>query len=71
MLFQIFAIYKGLLSLGDRKVIEVLLSNAFYLDTFGALECTDILSSNLILIIDDPEVLQNNAQNVLDEEYKN
>jgi hypothetical protein len=38
-LFSFFAIIKGLISLGDRKVIEVLLSNQFFLLTFGALEC--------------------------------
>ncbi len=51
---MIFAIYKGLISLGDRKVIEVLLSNEFYLDTFGALECKH---RKIVTVIDDPEVL--------------
>lgn len=38
-LFSIFFIMKYLLSLGDTKLIETLLSNDFYLFTFGALEC--------------------------------
>lgn len=37
-LFNLFYIYKYMLSLGDSKLIETLLSNDFYLETFGALE---------------------------------
>ena len=43
-LMLIFSIYKSLISLGDKKLIETLLSNQFYLDTFGALECNFLLS---------------------------
>ena len=38
-LFNLFYIAKYMLSLGDTKLIEVLLSQEYYLDTFGALEC--------------------------------
>jgi hypothetical protein len=38
-LFSLFFIYKYMLSLGDTKIIECLLSQDFYLSTFGALEC--------------------------------
>jgi hypothetical protein len=38
-LFIIFNIYKAMLSLGDSKLIELLLSKDYYLDTLGALEC--------------------------------
>jgi hypothetical protein len=46
-----------MLSLGDSKLLETLLSKEFYIDTLGALECNH---SKLILnlYIDDPEILQ-------------
>lgn len=57
MLFSIFMIYKGFLSLGDSKIIETLMTNDFYLDTFGALECMYIFKINVnIKYIDDPEI---------------
>lgn len=37
-LFNIFFIFKYMISLGDSKLIETLISQDFYLDTFGALE---------------------------------
>jgi hypothetical protein len=33
-----FFIYKGLVLLNDQKLLEILMSNRFYLQTFGALE---------------------------------
>lgn len=38
-LVNLFFIYKSMLSLGDTKLIETMLSQEYYLDTFGALEC--------------------------------
>lgn len=38
VLFNIFYIFKYMLSLGDSKLIETLVSEPFYKDTFGALE---------------------------------
>ena len=38
-LFLMFQFFKGVLSLGDTKLIETLLSADFYLTTLGALEC--------------------------------
>ena len=38
VLFNIFYIYKNMISLGDSKLIETLVSKDFYLDTFAALE---------------------------------
>ena len=61
-----FIIYKCLLSLGDSKLLETILSNDFYVCTFGALECKVF---NLILL-DDPEVLQNQDKDSLEEEEK-
>lgn len=37
-LFNLFYIHKYMLSLGDTRLIETLLSNDFYMETFGALE---------------------------------
>jgi hypothetical protein len=37
-LFNIFFIYKYMISLGDSKLIETLMSKDFFLDTFAALE---------------------------------
>ena len=37
-LFNIFFIYKYMISLGDSKLIETIMSKDFYLFTFGALE---------------------------------
>jgi hypothetical protein len=33
-----FYIYKGLISLYDQRLLEMLLSNKYYMQTFGALE---------------------------------
>lgn len=44
-LFNLFYIYKYMLSLGDTKLIEVLLSKEFFMDTLGALECKSYLHS--------------------------
>jgi hypothetical protein len=44
-----------MLSLGDSKVIETLLSKEFFIDTLGALECN--FFSTLTIFLDDPEVL--------------
>lgn len=46
-----------MLSLGDSKLIETLLSKDFYLDTFGALECKVFIIKSNKFKIDDPEVL--------------
>ena len=53
-LFHLFNIYKAMLSLGDTKIIECLLSQEYYLDTFGALECN--YQTYLIIDIDDPDL---------------
>ena len=37
-LVNLFYIYKGLIYLYDQRLLEILLSNRFYLQTFGALE---------------------------------
>ena len=37
-LFYMFHLYKAMLSLGDSKIIEALLSKEFYMFTLGALE---------------------------------
>ena len=47
-LFYLFHLFKGMLSLGDTKLIETLLSKEFFMFTLGALEY-------------DPEVFQNGA----------
>lgn len=38
LLFYFFIIYKGLIALNDQKLLEVMVSQQFYLKTFGALE---------------------------------
>ena len=49
-----FYIYKGLISLNDNRLLETLLSNKFFMQTFGALEWDpDALQSSLI----DPLIL--------------
>ena len=52
-----------MLSLGDTKLIETMLSQEYYLDTFGALECKYHIIPYIYL--DDPEIINNNmnAQN--------
>lgn len=37
-LFDIFYIYKNIVTYGEQKVLECLLSDEFYLDMFGAFE---------------------------------
>jgi hypothetical protein len=37
-LYSIFYIYKNIVSHGDQKVVETLLSDDYYIDFFGALE---------------------------------
>jgi hypothetical protein len=37
-LVNFFYIYKGLIYLYDQRLLEMLLSNRFYMQTFGALE---------------------------------
>jgi len=36
----LFYIMKGIIGLNSQKIIEYLLSDGLYLDTFGILECT-------------------------------
>ena len=44
-----FYIYKGLISLYDQRLLEMLLSNKYYMQTFGALEWDpDALQSSMI-----------------------
>lgn len=38
-LILLFYIFKGIIGLNSQKVIEYLLSDSSYLDTFGILEC--------------------------------
>jgi hypothetical protein len=54
VLFSLFYIYKYMISLGDNKLIETLLSPEHYTQTFGALECKSII--HLTFYIDDPEL---------------
>ena len=56
-LFLMFHFFKGALSLGDSKLIETLLSKDFFMTTLGALECMSY-HIFLILLVDDPEVMQ-------------
>lgn len=37
-LFNIFYIYKNVVTYGDQKIVELLLSDEMYIDFFGALE---------------------------------
>ena len=62
-LVNLFIIYKSILSLGESKVIETMLSNDHFMGTFGALECN---FSNYHLL-DDPEVLSNQEKSILEE----
>ncbi len=55
-LFNLFYITKYMLQLCDTKLIETLLSNDFYLTTFGCLECK-IFILLLKFTIDDPELI--------------
>ena len=44
-----FYIYKGLISLNDNRLLETLMSNKFFMQTFGALEWDpDALQSSMI-----------------------
>jgi Component of IIS longevity pathway SMK-1 len=56
-LVNLFFIYKSMLSLGDTKLIETMLSQEYYLDTFGALECNYY---KYHIYLDDPEIINNN-----------
>lgn len=61
-LLWFFCIYKGLISLNDNRLLETLMSNKFYLQTFGALEWDpDALQPSVI----DP--LYTGQQDVMDE----
>jgi hypothetical protein len=50
---QFFFIVKTLLSLGERKLIEMMLSDEYYLFTFGCLEC----NYQWLILLDDPDVI--------------
>lgn len=48
-LLCLFYIYKGLISLNDNRLLETLMSNKFFMQTFGALEWDpDALQSSMI-----------------------
>lgn len=53
-LFNLFYITKYMLQLGDNKLIEVMLSNEFYLTIFGCLECKYKRSNKRCIV--DPEL---------------
>ena len=53
-LFNLFYITKYMLQLGDNKLIEVMLSNEFYLTIFGCLECKYNISNKRCIV--DPEL---------------
>ena len=53
-LFNLFYITKYMLQLGDNKLIEVMLSNEFYLTIFGCLECKYNQSNKSCIV--DPEL---------------
>lgn len=38
ILLNFFHIYKGLIQLNDERLLEILMSDKFYMYTFGALE---------------------------------
>lgn len=42
-LFLMFHFFKGVLSLGDSKLIETLLSKDLFMTTLGALECKSLI----------------------------
>lgn len=50
-LFDIFYIYKNIVTYGEQKVLETLLSDEFYLEMFGAFE------RKLLLLVGDPSYL--------------
>ncbi len=50
----IFYIFRGMLSLNCQKLIELVLSDRLYMDTFGILECTGPLFH--ICDLDDPDI---------------